>query len=47
MENMEVRERIARAKYLPEDNIGEIDDIMIEIKTSIDELISKGGILYA
>ncbi len=47
IENMEVRERIARAKYLPEDKIEEIDDIMIELKTSIDDLISKGGILNA
>ena len=47
IENMEVRESIARAKYVEEENIEEIDDIISEIKTGIDDLISKGGILDA
>lgn len=47
IENMDVRERIARAKYIPEDNISEIDDIIQEIKSSMDKLISEGGILNA
>ena len=47
IEHMSVRERITRAKYIPEDNISEIDEITQEIKTSMDKLISKGGILNA
>ncbi len=47
IENMEVRNKIARTKYIPEANISEIDAIGVELKTSIDELISKGGILNA
>jgi len=43
--NMEVRNRIARAKYIAEDNIDEIDKINEELVASIDNLISKGGIL--
>jgi len=42
-----VRERIARAKYLAEENIGDIENIINETSTAIDELISKGGILNA
>lgn len=42
-----VRDRIARAKYLPEERISEINDIIKELQNSIDELISKGGILNA
>lgn len=47
IENMEVRERIARAKYIPEENISDIDQIIEEIKASMDKLISEGGILNA
>ncbi len=45
--NMDVKNRIARAKYIPEDNIEEIDNINNELINSIDNLISKGGILNA
>lgn len=45
--NMDVRNRIARAKYIAEDNIDEIDKINEELIASIDNLISKGGILDA
>ncbi len=45
--NMDVRNRIARAKYIAEDNIDEIDKINEELVASIDNLISKGGILDA
>ncbi|NLM42837.1 MAG: V-type ATP synthase subunit A [Clostridiales bacterium] len=45
--DMEVRNRIARAKYIAEDNIDEIDKINEELVASIDNLISKGGILDA
>ncbi len=44
IENLPVRDRIARAKYISEENIHEIDKINEELKSSIDELISKGGI---
>ncbi len=42
-----VRDRIARAKYLSEDKINDIKDIMKELQDNVDELISKGGILNA
>lgn len=45
--NLQVRDRIARAKYLSEDKIADIKDIIKELQNSIDELISKGGILNA
>ncbi|WFA08463.1 V-type ATP synthase subunit A [Tissierella sp. Yu-01] len=45
--NMEVRNRIARAKYIPEDNINDLDNMEKELKDEIDNLISKGGILNA
>jgi V/A-type H+-transporting ATPase subunit A len=45
--NMEVRNRIARAKYIGEENIDELDKIEQELKEEIDNLISKGGILDA
>ena len=47
VENMEVRNRIARAKNIPEDSIDQIDDIEKELKEEVDKLISKGGILDA
>ena len=47
IENMEVREKISRAKYIREDDIDQIDQIQKELKEEIDELISKGGILDA
>ncbi len=42
-----VRDRIARAKYLPADKTAEINDVIKELKDSIDKLISKGGVLNA
>jgi len=45
--SLEVRNRIARAKYIPEDRIDEIDKINEELVASIDNLISKGGLLDA
>lgn len=47
IENMDVREKISRAKYIPEERISEIDDIIKELKLSMDKLISEGGILDA
>ena len=39
--SLEVRENIARAKYLSEEEIGKIDEIDKEVVRKIDELISK------
>lgn len=47
IENMPVREKISRAKYVHEDDISNLDSAMVELKESVDELISKGGILDA
>lgn len=47
VENLEVRYKIARSKYIAEDDMNEIDNISNELKSSIDNLISKGGILNA
>ncbi len=38
-----VRERIARAKYLPEAELDKIDEIERELINEVDNLISKGG----
>ncbi len=45
--NLEIRDRIARAKYLKEENIDQITDINAQVTKVIDELISEGGILNA
>ena len=42
--NLEVRDRIARSKYVEESNISKIDETYNELVTIIDELISDGGI---
>ena len=47
IEKLDVREKIARAKYLAEEDIGQINDIIAEVKQNIDDLISEGGILDA
>jgi len=41
--SLPVREKIARMKYIPEERLSEIDDIEKELRTSIEELISRGG----
>lgn len=41
--NLDVRESIARAKYVEEANIAKLDDISEDITNQIDELISRGG----
>lgn len=44
----EVRDKIARSKYIHEDSINKIDEIAIELKSAIDSLITdKGGVLGA
>ena len=45
--NLEVRDKVARAKYIEEKNISRTDEIAVEVKSAIDELISKGGVLNA
>ncbi|KEI79400.1 ATP synthase subunit A [Clostridium botulinum A2 117] len=45
--DLEVRDKIARAKYVSEENIKNIDTIFNELSEVIDELISKGGIMNA
>ena len=47
IENMSIREKISRAKYLPEKDIGQINDIMEKVKKDMDDFISEGGILDA
>ena len=42
-----VRERIARAKYLPEAELGKIEEIAKELEKEIDELVNKGGVANA
>ena len=43
----EVRDRIARSKYIPESELSKIDEISAELKSEIDKLISEGGVLNA
>ena len=44
----EIRDKIARSKYIQEDNINKIDEIGLELKAAIDALITeKGGVLDA
>ncbi|MGL5151514.1 MAG: V-type ATP synthase subunit A [Clostridium sp.] len=43
----EIRDRIARSKYIPEDEISKIDAIGDELKAEINKLISEGGVLDA
>ena len=45
--NLEVRDKVARAKYIEEKEIKRTDEIAAEVKAAIDELISKGGVLNA
>ena len=44
---MPVRERIARAKYLPEAELGKIEEVAKELEKEIDELVNKGGVANA
>ena len=44
----ELRDKIARSKYIPEDNINRMDEIEVELKATIDALITEeGGVLDA
>ena len=42
--NLPVRERIGRAKYIPEDNLAMFDDIESELATQANALINRGGL---
>lgn len=44
---LEVRDRIARAKYLEEKDIEKINDINTEMTNAVDELMQEGGLLNA
>lgn len=44
---LEVRDRIARAKYLEEKDIEKINDINAEMTTAVEELMQEGGLLNA
>ncbi|MCD3216093.1 V-type ATP synthase subunit A [Clostridium botulinum C] len=41
---LEMRDKIARAKFIPEDNIDKIDEIRKELKEEIDRLIAEEGV---
>ncbi|MGL5649957.1 MAG: V-type ATP synthase subunit A [Clostridium sp.] len=43
----EIRDKIARAKYISEDNIDQIDEIGTLLTAEMDKLISEGGVLDA
>lgn len=43
----DVRDKIARSKYIPEADIAKMDDIAIELKNTIDALINEGGVQNA
>ncbi|EJT5935677.1 V-type ATP synthase subunit A [Clostridium perfringens] len=42
-----VRDRIARSKYISEEEISKMDDILVELKAEMNKLISEGGVLNA
>jgi V/A-type H+-transporting ATPase subunit A len=44
---LEIRDKIARSKYIPESEISRMDDIAKELEGEIDKLISEGGIVNA
>ena len=44
----DIRDKIARSKYIHEDNINKMDEIAVELKSAIDTLITEeGGVLDA
>ena len=43
----EVRDRIARSKYIHEEELNKIDQISADLKAEIDKLISEGGVVNA
>ena len=47
IEQMPIRDRIARAKYLSEDELEKIDQVHIDLKKDMDTMIEKGGVANA
>ena len=45
--NLPIRERIGRAKYTPEEEIGILDEIMKDLREQMSSLITEGGFEYA
>ena len=45
--DMPIREKIARAKYIPETDMYKLDDISNELTADMDKLISEGGVYDA
>lgn len=44
---LEVRDKIARSKYIAEEEIAKIDDISNELNKAVTDLINEGGVLNA
>jgi V/A-type H+-transporting ATPase subunit A len=42
--NMEVRDKIARSKYISETEMSKIDDIFIDLSNEVEKLIVEGGV---
>ena len=47
LKDEELKDRIARSKYIHEDDIAKIDEIAADVRKAMDELISKGGVANA
>ena len=45
--NLPVRERIGRAKYVPEEQLDVLDEIMKQLRDEMSSLVSEGGVEYA
>ncbi len=43
----DLKDRIARSKYIHEDDLDKIDQIAVDLHAAIDDLISKGGVANA
>lgn len=43
----DLKDRIARSKYIHEDDLDKIDQISVDLHAAIDDLISKGGVANA
>jgi V/A-type H+-transporting ATPase subunit A len=44
---MQVRDKIARSKYISEDQMSKIDDIYIDLSSEVEKLITEGGVVNA
>ena len=43
----DLKDRIARSKYIHEDELDKMDQISVDLKEAMDNLISKGGVANA